>query len=278
MSNEVSTIDTGLDWLTVTTTEGDMTQGLVELAQELEWNHLPKDAIAKDWSGLGYRGRSYEGLRFGRRASDEAILILSGSLAREVGFTYTVDHTRVTRADFQVTVALDEPDPDIARKTYTRYRNLTESEKSDRMYTYISSNTGDTLNVGKRSRSKYLRFYDKSTWFTGSDLGSIWRYEAEFKQGVAKRAMEMFNESKDRHTFIAEQVFGAFQKAGIEPMYKIGNKPASLEVANKVTTVDSKIGWLSRCVAPVVTQLIHLGYEEEVLRSLKLKGVYRAEE
>ena len=268
--------DAGIDWLTVTTTQGDQTQSLLELARELEETQLPENAIAEDWRGLGYRGRSYEGLRVGQRAGGEAILILSGDLAKRVGETYTVDSSRVTRADFQVTVVLPEPDPLIAQRTYLEYKKLTDSEKSGRMYTYISSSTGDTLNVGKRSRNKYLRFYDKSSWFNGAPLGTYWRYEVELKKAVAKEAMRMFNEAENRHVFIGEQVWGAFEKKGIEPRFSVDNRPTSIQVGQNVTTADSKIAWLSRCVAPVVTQLIHLGYEEEVLRSLKLRGVYRS--
>lgn len=278
MSNEVITSKGQLDWLTVTSVSGSMTDELKELKNAIVEDHLPSDAIGDGWKGLGYSGYNYGPLKFGRRKGDEAILIISGPLADAVGETYSIPHDRVTRVDFQVTIRLDPRNPHYASAIRNRLLNLPESANSGKILTYISSNTGDTLNFGKRSKKKFLRLYDKSKDIEGAERGEIWRYEVELKKDLAQSAMAMFNASNSRHEFIAEQVFAAFDRVGAKPPYKIDGKAVAIEVAQKVTTVDGKLGWISRCVAPVVSQLMLLGYEEEVLSSLSLKGIrYRKE-
>ena len=275
MTNETKVHSAGLDWLTITTVSGEATDVLVETAREIVHTEMPADAIPDDWKAMGYTGQSYGPLKLGRRGIDEAILILSGHLADVVGETYTVPHDRVTRADFQVTVVLDEPNPFLAYNTKKAIENLTTARTDGKLWTYISSATGDTLSIGKRGRNRYIRFYDKSKDYTPSERGTYWRYEVELRRDTAKQAMRMMYEASDRHEFIAGQVFSSFQRRGIEPRFSIKETPSAIEVGQVVTTADAKISWLSRCVAPVVTQLIDLGYEEQVIRSLKLRGIYK---
>jgi len=265
----------GLDWLTVTTVEGSHTDSLIATSRDIVSRMLPENVIPKDWRAMGYVGQNYGQLKFGRRKADESILILSGSLAEEVGVTYHVPPERVTRADFQVTVAPEVPDPNVAHRLHTKHQSLTTATTGSILWTYISSATGDTFSMGKRGRNKYLRLYDKSKDYSPDSPGSYWRYELELKGATAKKGMELLYAADDRYDFIAAQVFNAFEQRGVRPAFSVDTDIVAMEVAQKVTTADTKIAWLSRCVAPVVTQLVNLGYEEQVLKSLRLRGVYR---
>ena len=275
MPDEEKIVGIGLDWLTVTEVEGSASETLIDTVRDIVYKHMPDDVIPKDWSAMGYKGQNYGQLKYGRRKADEAILILSGSLAEQVGVTYHIPSKRVTRADFQVTVAPSVPDPEVARRLHTEHLSLTTPRNEGKLWTYISSTTGDTFSLGKRGSNRYLRLYDKSKDMQPCDRGTYWRYEVEFKGQTAKTAMDLLNQATDRYTFIGSQVFQAFERRGVIPSYNIDTTIDMIEVSQAVTTADTKLRWLSRCVAPVVTQLINMGYEKQVIASLKLRGVYR---
>lgn len=272
---DIKSISAGLDWLTVTSVTGDGTDSLLDTARKIVSEKFPDDALPKPWISMGYTGANYGPMKYGRRGIEEAILILSGDLAEEVSRMVTVPHERVTRADFQVTVALVEPDPMVAARVHRTQSDLTVQGESGKLWTYISSYSGDTISFGKRGSARYLRLYDKSHEFKPLERGSAWRYELELRGNTAKEGVRQYNESSQRQEWIASQVFQAFVRSGVPPVFKADAQISAIEVKYEVTTIDAKLGWLARCVAPVVTQLINLGYEEQVLNSIKLSGVYR---
>lgn len=271
-------VDTGLDWLTVTTVKGHQSAQMLATIREFVEAEYPLDSIPDDWKGLGYTGQKVGEIKYGRRNVDEAILIMSGKTSDKFSVRFKVPAERVTRCDVQVTIALDRPDSMLAYKLYTDLMRLTKQQKSGKVYKYISSNSGDTLYAGKRSSDVYLRLYDKSRDSGINQLGSIWRYEIEFKRGRAKSVYKAIESSEMRYSAIARLVWDEFRKRGIDPEFDPSHPIVAIETGTKVSTPDSKLGWLERCVAPVVTQLVNLGYEREVIRCLKLRGIYIKDE
>ena len=271
------TIDSGVDWLTVTTVAGQESARMLETARAFVLEAYPNEALPEAWSAMGYKGQSYGALKYGRRKQDEAILILSSGLADKFGIRFRIPPDRVTRCDLQVTVALDEPDPYVAYKLYQALTRQVENGNLTTRLKYISSGTGDTLYIGSRSSELSLRLYDKSKDYPGMDRGLAWRSEVEYKRGRAKSVYRSIESARARYTRIATHVFDEFQRKGVSPLFDKGEPNVAMETQVKVSTPDTKLSWLERCVAPVVTQLVTLGYEEEVIRSLKLAGVYRRE-
>jgi len=244
---------------------------------EMIAQYLPHDAIGQAWSSMGYTGMNYGAIKYGRRAFNEAILIVSGAFTEKVMIDWEMPFDRITRLDLQVTIGLREPNPEVAYNLRNELRNLPSSNRTGKLWTYHSSTTGDTINVGKRGSDKYLRLYDKSVDMGHEDTGHCWRYEVEFRGETAKKVCHDYYRAGDRYRWIAGIVFAEFQRRGIKPLYKVNVPISAMETAIKVTTPDTKIQWLERCVTPVVTQLINLGYEAQVIHSLKLSGIYRQE-
>lgn len=268
-------IDTGLDWLTVTAVSGSQTDAMLATARKYVSEKFPPDALPKKWAAMGYIGQDYGTLKFGRRKAEESILIASGQEADYIGMNFEVPNDRVKRVDLQVTVSLDTPVQDLA---FALYRSLTRGDNQTHgsiTYKYISSNTGDTLYSGKRSGDTFLRLYDKSLDQNVSELGSLWRYEVEYKRDRAQSAYKAVKSAEARYATIARMVWDEFERRGMQPMYDPGIGMVAMETITKVTTPDTKLAWLERCVAPVITQLVALGYEQQVIDSLKLRGVVK---
>lgn len=270
-------IDTGLDWLTVTQVSGTQSEAMLDTIRQYIADNYPADAIPKSWRAMGYQGQNYGQLKFGRRKADESIMILSGSEAERFGVNFRIPEDRVTRIDLQVTLALGKPMPMMAHNMYRRLIGEAKTKGHSAKVVYHSSEKGDTITVGSRGSATFLRLYDKSADYNVEPTGSIWRYEVEFKQSRAKSATREVQQAISRYEKIAARVWAEFNSRGIAPHFRPQDRMSAMEAGVKISTPDTKLGWLERCVAPVVTQLIQMGYEREVINSLRLRGIYRKE-
>jgi len=275
MTNERTIISSGVDWITSTEVQGAGVDDLMAIAFDIKQANFPNDIIEKPWSAMGYSGKTYGPMSIGTRGDSEAIMIISGDLARIVYPGIPLNWERVTRIDLQTTVALEKPDDRKAIRHYETQRDLQRERKDGKMWSLISSATGDTLYYGKRSHSRYYRFYDKSVDYGMTELGHAWRYEVEYKKDIAKRMAKTVAHMDDPYSEIASVIWGEFDSVNFPPIYNRGDKVNAMEVGVKLKTAEGQLRWLEKCVSPVVGQLMLLGYEDEVLNSLKLQGLAR---
>lgn len=274
----VRIVSKGLDWKTVTATTHEESAYLMEQFKVIkELRHIP-DQDVKKWSGMGYKGRSFTGAACGVRNGDEAILVLSGAVASETFHPAEVTPGKVTRLDFQVTVELRQPDPNYAHRMYVMLDDLQTLGGVKRNLKYIRSATGETLYVGNRKSAAMLRLYDKSIDLGNPELGAYWRYEIEFKKEAALRAWKLFHVKQFDDEYLASVVWNEFDRRGIAPRFDAGSRVSTIEVGAKISSAEGQLSWMRRCVAPVVVQLVNLGYEEEVLRAIKLKHMFNRRE
>lgn len=267
-------LNAGVDWITVTSvTENDTLEmgrvrdAMVEVASD-------SDIIPQRWSAMGYSGSDWGQIKMGVRGENEAILILSGNICSKTVLRYEIAPERVTRLDLQVTVGLAKPAPTYVQDLYKLLPSLTEYSRYAKITSYISGAYGDTIYIGKRGRNQFLRIYDKSLDLGYKKLGSAYRYEVEYRREAAKTAMRRLNLEEAKTSYILGQVTAELEKRCIRSSFGANSSVDAIEVSAVVTTADSKLAWLSRCVTPVVIQLLNLGYEEEVLNCLKLKNIY----
>ena len=278
MTNESEVIDAGIDWLTVTQVDGGGVDELQMIAFDIKEQFLPSDAVPEPWGMQGYRGKSYGPLKIATREPEQAILIVSGALAKEAYPAIPIPFDRVKRIDLQVTVRLAEPDDRVAVRYYETQRNLrTESERA-KLWRLVSSATGDTLYHGRRGNSVYMRFYDKSLDLNAAGLGYCWRYEVEYRKKAAMNIAKTVAYSKEPYADIASLVWSQFSKCGFPPSYHRGGEIRVMEVGAKYKTPEGQVRWLERNVSPVVTQLVNLGYEAQVINSLGLSDALRRKE
>lgn len=266
-------VDGGLDWVTFTTVDGESTVKAIKHASALA-DSLARDNVEKTtWKGLGYTGYKTEHVRYGIRGQQEGIIIVSGPYSSKLLSEQWFESGRATRVDTQVTVLLDKPQPRVGYKLYRDLEGLNKTRKRQRPIKLIKSPTGDTLYVGKRTSGVMLRFYDKSLDYGESELGTIWRFEVEYKQAHARKACKRILDANDLLGCCAGLTLAEFQKRDVEPGFSPETFISAIEVGATVTTVDNKLKWLTKCVAPVVVQLVIAGYEEEVVSALKLRGL-----
>lgn len=242
MTNEKDkVISAGVDWLTVTEVTGAGVDELALIAQDIKQQFFPGNITPERFTQSGYSGVSYGPLKFGTREPEQAIMIISGELAREAYPGIPIVPDRVTRIDLQVTVALRDQDREVALRHHNELRRLTVEEKDDTVWKLISSPTGDTLYLGKRTHARLLRFYDKSLDYKMDETGWAWRYEVEYKKKTAKDIAKTVSYMSDPYADIASIVWADFKKRGFAPSYEATNKVTAMEVGIKYKTPEGTV-------------------------------------
>jgi hypothetical protein len=167
---------------------------------------------------------------------------------------------KYTRIDLCVDVVMSSRVLGIARK-------LKDTYKGRHNVKLIESDTGDTLYVGSREAESMLRIYDKSAFY-GEELGHVWRFEVEYKRGLARGAAEYVEEEGLQG--ISDAIWSDCRAKDI-PCPVPGRVVRLKRQVVTLTSAEMKINWLSRQVAPTVRHLISLGLKSEVAEAIQLK-------
>lgn len=267
----------GPDWITLTATSAEMSIALHEVARKwLDW-YEEKGEIAKRWGAMGYQGLQCGHARCGVRGSDGYILILSGEDTGTLLEMVELPDVRVVRFDVQVTVSINPADRYVAKRLYDRMAGDKEVYHNAPDVRYVSSLTGDTVYIGKRGSPKFIRIYDKTFAYEEGKTGLFWRYEVEYKRQAANEAYKRWNASPSKEVWAVGIVAAEMKKRMVVPLFHPGTEIDAIEVKQSVSTPQGKLEWLSRCVSPVVAQLIELGYTEDLIHVLKLRHILRKE-
>ena len=265
------------DWLTITTVRGKGTSAFTKWASQVIETEA-KEGKKEEWKAMGYKGWRVGEIKAGARAGEEAIAIFSGESAVKYAGRIPLGYFKVTRFDLQITLHVSPGDPTLAHREYADLGRQNELRKRPRYIKLISSPTGTTLYVGKRTSAIMLRLYDKTHHYEKGKLGMYWRYEVEYKKDAAQRAFDRWNGQQNRCSFTVNQVASEFDKRGVHPGFSKWSKIDAIEVKAKIAGDQERIEWLTKCVAPVVVQLCFNGHTEAVLHSLKLNNVLSIKE
>lgn len=273
IENRTKTIVTAKpDWITITTATEEAARSISVWATR-EAGKDASPARPKRWRAMGYEGLQSPNIKVGVRGPGECIVMMPGEECINFANSMPIAAYKVTRFDLEVTVVLSEPYPALAMKEYARLDAINDQRDRKRYIKIIRSSTGDTLYVGRRTNAVMLRMYDKTASYEDGKLGLYWRYEVEFKKAAAQRAYDAFCEAKNKFIFAVSQVGTEFEKRGVDPRFPSRMRVSAIATKAEVSTDKGRIEWLAKCVAPVVTQLIYSGYEQEVLSALRLNNL-----
>ena len=266
-------VSASMDWITYVTTSRNSTESLMtiadEVARKVEGTNLPYEY----WAGLGYKGQQLGPVKFGVRKHGEGILIISGSHASRGLILAELAIGKPTRIDLEVTFHVKHCDIKVAARHYDELLRNHEGKTRVPALKLIMSKTGDTLYVGKRTAPIMLRLYDKTHTYEPGQLGNYWRYEVEFKKTAATDILERIKTVEDIGVCAASSVLAEYLKRGIKPSFSSKTTVDAIEVKATVSTMEAKVQWLEKCVAPVVVQLSLGGYDDQIVEALKLRSI-----
>lgn len=261
-------VDLGLDWVTLMGQDADGSDRILQDASELI-DRLAGEHKEHAFYFRGFRGRKAGGLAVGVRADSDYCIVLQGAMAKSADLHLPVIRgLRATRTDYQVTVRLDNPD--VAWDIYASLQQQNQHRERKRTIVYITSETGSTVYINKRSANVYIRIYDKSEAYK-SPLGTYWRFEIEYKSGLAQPAYHSWLHSLNRTTWISGQIQLELDKRGIT-RYRFGlDSNVGLVAEKAIPDHEKTINWLKTCVYPAILRLIETGQGQEAYDALGME-------
>lgn len=263
----------GLDWLTFTSQSDLGTHHLYQV-----WtSNYPKIADegepVLEWKGMGYHGLQCGPMRMGLRNGDEAILMMSGPGTELIAWEPGFPEVRATRVDIQATFRLRGPDETVARRSYEAMAIANGVSDRQKAIKLVESPTGSTFYLNRRTADCMIRLYDASHKYEPFELGRYWRVEVEYKRKKANAALEKWISAEDKYAFCIRQTLGEALTRGLNVGIPDHHPIDAISVKTEVTTIQGKLTWLSKTVAPVVAQLTLMGYTEECLEAMGLKSI-----
>jgi len=243
-----------------------------ELAQELYEERQAQGTQPGAYSSHGYSGYRFKDFSLAYGEKDKMLLTLIGGLAhdRHKELVRLVDE-KVTRLDLAVTVLLTVATAVAALGFAKLGAGGSSGQKYRAKTTYITGDDGgSTLYLGRRSGDRMGRVYDKGVQSGKAPPGFCWRYEAQLRRRAAEGVWQVIKRENFEAGRVSTYVWQFFADRGVTPIYEPGSEAIEVERYISVNDHQKRLVWLTRCVKPVVSQLILAGLEKEVYNSIGL--------
>lgn len=271
---QVENVSSGVDWLTMTCSSTEARERLEGLIATIAVEEEGLGYNPSSWRFKGYRGYNWKLLSYGKRDSDD-IVVVKGAMADRVYWSLSAYARQVSRVDLQVTATLKEPEPDLALWCFEYLGQLaTEGAvnvPSSRLVLGDVRTRGDTLYIGSRKSAQFGRVYDKGVQEKTDEPGRKWRYEVELKKPLAlPMARQLREQGSNRTENIIATVHEWFDGRYCTPIFdKRGTRIVS-EVIARVHSDEVTLDWLRSQVEPSVTRLMKNGRGREIFMALQL--------
>ena len=281
--SEVAQVTIGADYLTTTWPNEIRDTVLQSKRQVMDWAREKSELNGsgnwvKKWAWQGYEGYSCGPVCCGERA-DGCILRLSGIAAHYwLADGLTAGHN-ISRLDIAATVwgVFDQSSVIARHKSDTDEYRKTLQHKPYRVRLIDGVGDGDTLYIGSRESSLFVRIYDKERAPNSTpEYKGAMRYEAELKEEFAQQAYSRITHGGYTVAGCRSVLGGILTRRGIDPV-SAGCVQSSYFPDTKISgnDVERSIKWLSSQVKPTLQNLMRMGYEEEALKALGLDKWWR---
>jgi DNA relaxase NicK len=267
---DATIIDSGVDWLTVTTSDTEKGEKLIGIGEELCSGLSDSGSLLKKTGFQGYTGYGAESVFYGTRP-DGVCLRVSGSIAHQTATAIALVQPNVTRIDLQITARRGTDDAEHARRIIDQYRaESTGTDGRTQRATQLidSGSTGSTVMVGKRTAAWYGRYYDKSRETAGRYPPGTWRVESECKRRLATPVFERLAEYSFDRGAIASMVRSQWRRAGIHVHMRDNWELESPIVPRVTSDVERKLAWLRKVASKVYRELYEAGYQDEAANAM----------
>lgn len=272
MDSTTTVISAGIDWLTVTASEGKQHDLLREYGVELLMDDAKKGNRVFPFRLRGYEGGSTKHIQIGERGPS-VLVRLMGSIADTEWQEALALAQGCSRIDLQVSVRQEPFDRDMAIRTWQEAKAEREAEgKPPQLDLYARKNQGSTLYIGDRASRFFARMYDRwAKTKEDADLG-VWRYEVEAKRERAVQVAGLLQQASSPPDLTRAYVYGHFSHRGVEPIWgeECPFRPDPLH--NEPTDAERSIRYLERVARPVLDRLSSWGRLADGLRALGPAG------
>jgi hypothetical protein len=268
--SDCTIVDSGIDWVTLTTTEDEPTTRLQDRATALARQMDECGNILGPWAKLGYVGWKCGTVAFGKSAQG-GIVVCSGPDAGAVLRQTWGQGMNCTRLDMQTTVRYTPARPDLAS---TVYQNVQARKPMPQRLVsanlILGSDGGSTCYVGARQSEYFGRVYNKGVESKDRHYLDCWRFECELKGGAARDLAPRLVVDTEWKRECAGLVYLFFQQRGHRPDFRADSNVMYSEAKRTRSDVERRLRWLADQVSPTVNALRARGLDAEVNRALGL--------
>jgi len=274
--NDIEYMQVGVDWITFITSGFEDARQVDDIAEEFKERDLSEGSALKPFSFQGYHG--WRTASVSRGYTPEGSVLMSSSGVADTIATRLASCTgRVTRLDVQATCRLSEPRLDLdgrATSLSKSPRGCSTQQSSLRGRSWRSDGLRIGT-VGKRTRHRYLRVYDKGTESRTDAPGRLWRLELEAKRGLADRLWSEYRETPDVRSWCYGSLEAQWKASGsFWPLPRSSERRCALGAGKrKEAPVAALLRWYGASVAPTLPRAIRGAGLEEVIAALGLTGV-----
>lgn len=253
--------ESGLDWIQFTYPDEAT---IASQAREV-FDSLRRQQEQDGFIGHSVAVHGYEGIACGHVAylrnqkARRAMLKVSSSLANDVstyvGLLAIQPESRITRVDLQVTVWYTNYSGDLARLIADRISELERGTRKVKATLINGLGDGDTLYLGATSSDRRLRMYDKYKESQGAkEYRNAWRYEVQYRDEYARKAMERAINNPPIEEAIARTVCAEYKQHDIVVLPKVEGVQR-IKSVRRDTSDERRIEWLQKQVAPTIQDL-----------------------
>jgi hypothetical protein len=272
MHHSITIQSVGVDWLTVTASEGKQRDLLREYGIELMMADAKAGNRVYPFRLRGYEGGSTKSVQVGERGPS-VLVRLMGIKADSEWEELLALAQGCSRIDLQVSVRQEPFDKDLAIRTWQEAKHLADAEGKPPQYDlYARKNAGSTLYIGDRASRYFARMYDRWAKTKQDDDLGVWRYEVEAKRERAAQVAATLPRGDQALPWAKGFVYGHFATRGVSPIFA-HDTPISLPpLHEEPTDADRSIAYLGRVARPVLERLSSWGRLADGLRALGPSG------
>lgn len=263
-------VDAGVDWLTASTTGKSRFKRASSRAEELLQRERDKGNEIRRVTVEGYAGFAC-GQVFAGALGGTLLTRLSGVVAAQNWKEVYADSTNVSRLDLQATVRYT---PHVARVAERVERDvlkrLGDSKRPLDVGLMRSRRKGSTCVIGRRVSDRYARVYDKHRESGNDEMQRCWRWEIEYKRGLAKAQAEQLYHEAEPEALICSTLAQTFHTYGAVRLWPTIRRLDCCVRHVPDSTSTRSLGWLRAGVSKTVLKLLDAGMLPDVLDALGL--------
>lgn len=266
----------GIDWYRTILEEPDRVEAARAMAVELQRRDAEGGEKVGPWSFQGYEGMMSPSIRWGinreKMLWETSGAVASYTLAPMRSFT-----GRTTRIDLQVTAEFLKPVPAFGTQCM-RLEEMTHHHlpPSHRRIGFSTLNRGSWCGtVGKRTRPRFFRLYDKGVESRTAAPNVKWRLELEAKYDFARQLDAELLCQSDVPRWAYKRLVPLWKSSGFTWPSDEDDEPlgALLPVDPPLPSLFDQLEWIERTVKPVVSRMKMVCSPTELLRTLGLEDV-----
>lgn len=255
MHHTTSVLSAGVDWLTVTATEGKQRDLLREYGIELMIADARSGNRVYPFRLRGYEGGGTKRIQVAERGPS-VLVRLMGNIADDEWPEALALAQSCSRIDLEVSVRQEPFDRDMAINTWMAAKHLADAEgKPPRLDLYARKNEGSTLYIGDRSSRFFARMYDRWAKTKDDDDKGVWRYEVEAKAERAVQMAWLLQQATSPQRLTAGFVYDHFARRGVRPIYECDDPFTPPALHRQETDAEGALRYLRRVANPMLARL-----------------------